>query len=291
MRPTRLLAVLLFPSSALASAFDLASYHHSSTFNLPSSIAAESSAISFNPDTGTLFVVGDDGGAILEVSRLGVPISSMFLSGFSDTEGLSYAGNGRFVIAEERIQDLFLLTYTSGATVSRSSLQSVSLGDTVGNEGIEGVSFEPSTGSYFAVKEKNPQHALIASADFSAGAASTAPLFDPASLGLLDLSDIQVLSVVPSLHGTADLQNFLILSQESELLLEVSRDGQVLSSLDLHAISGSIEGVAIDNDGVIYLCDETPRVYTLTPIPTPASVFALAALAAVRRRRGQSREA
>jgi uncharacterized protein YjiK len=282
--------VLLASSAAYAgpTSIDLSRYRLTGTFNLPPVDASESSAITYNWNSGNLFVLGDEGEAIVEVTRTGTAVSKMTLTGFQDTEGLTYIGGGRFVLAEERLQDLFVLTYAAGGTVARSSLQSVSLGPTVGNVGIEGVSFDPRTGKFVFVKEKTPQAVGEATADFGAGSALLAALIGDNALGVDDLSDVQVLATVPSLLGTADEENLLIYSQESRKLLEVTRDGTILGEFDFDGISTSAEGVTIDENGVIYITDEGPRVYVLTQIPEPAFAWlagsGLVALALRRRK-------
>ena len=82
-------------------------------------------------------------------------------------------------------------------------------------------------------------------------------MFDPPALGVLDLSDVSVLSTVPSIVGTLDEDNLLIYSQESAKLLEVSPAGAVLCSFDFALLSSTAEGVTIDTDGVIYVVDES----------------------------------
>ncbi len=278
------IASIAVPAAAFAQ-LDLGQYQLSSRVPLPGS-ASEASAVTYNWDTGTLFVVGDEGEAIVEVSTSGVVLSTMSLTGFDDTEGLTYTGNGRFVIGEERLQDVYQLTYTAGGSVARGSLPAASLGPTVGNIGIEGFSFDPRDGHFIAVKEKDPQRVLDATVDFGAGTAVVADLFTP-SLGVSDLSDVQVLATVPSFLGTADENNLLIFSQESALLLEVTRSGQVLSQFDFSALAGDAEGVTIDSNGVIYIVGEAPELFVLRPIPAPSAVLLLtgAALFTSRRRR------
>jgi uncharacterized protein YjiK len=265
---------------------DLSNYQHTATFVLPSA-ASEASAVAFNPDTGNLYVLGDEGDALVEVTRAGESVSTMTLTGFEDTEGLTYVGNGQFVLVEERIQDGYRLTYTPGGTVDRASLPTASLGDTVGNVGLEGISFDPRNGRFLAVKEKTPQRVIDASIDFAAGSATVNDLFAP-NLGLLDLSDVQVLATVPSLAGTSDEDNLLIYSQESARLLEATRAGAVLSQFDFTPFSASAEGVTIDAQGTIYLVDETPRLYVLTTVPEPSSAaLILTGCIALSRRRGR----
>ncbi|MDZ4828598.1 MAG: SdiA-regulated domain-containing protein [Phycisphaerae bacterium] len=249
--------------------FDLADYELVATFPLPNPAALEASGVTYNLATGTLFVIGDEGLAMVEVTTEGQFVSQMALTGFEDTEGITAIGGGQFVVAEERIQDVYLLNYVAGGTVDRSALPTVSLGGTVGNSGLEGVSFDPISGDYVTVKEKNPQGVSLATIDWALVQCSTTPLFTPA-LGVLDLSDVQTLTTVPSLVGTADQDQLIILSQESAKLLEVTRTGEVLSSFDLSAIAGDAEGVTIGPDGTIYVVGETPALYVLKPIAARA---------------------
>jgi hypothetical protein len=279
-------AAMMFTSATMGgiSSLNLSNYQHSGTFALPAIPASEASAVTYNWDTGTLFVLGDEGDALVEVTTVGALVSQMTLTGFDDTEGLTYIGGGQFVLVEERIQDVFLLNYASGGTVNRAALPGISLGDTVGNIGLEGISYDPVSGDYFLVKETGPQAVYQASLDWSGPTGSSTSLFAP-NLGVLDLSDIQILSTVPGLIGTSDQNNMLIYSQESALLMEVSQAGVILSSFDCSGLASNIEGVTIGPDGTIYLVGENPTLYVLTQIPAPGSMALLAVSAVVARRR------
>ncbi|HWK51321.1 MAG TPA: SdiA-regulated domain-containing protein, partial [Steroidobacter sp.] len=278
-------------AGAQVASLDLGNYQLTRTVSLPAGLASEASAVTWNWDRDSLFVIGDEGDALVEVDRNGTLLSYMSLSGFDDTEGLTYIGDGRFVVVEERLQDAYVLTYTAGGAVARSSLASASLGPTVGNVGLEGISYDPSTGQYIVVKEKTPQQVNAATLNFGTGNTGTATvtsLFDPASLGLTDLSDVQVLSTVMD-PSSPDYGNLLIYSQESSRLLEVSRTGSVLSMYSLAGITGIAEGVTIDRNGIIYIVDEGPNMYVLAPVPLPAAAWLLlsgvAGLAGFSRRR------
>ncbi|MBL9150571.1 MAG: SdiA-regulated domain-containing protein [Phycisphaerae bacterium] len=249
--------------------FDLANYELEATYPLPIPAALEASGVTFNVATGTLFVIGDEGLDVVEVTTEGGLVSQMSLTGFEDTEGITAIGGGQFVVAEERIQDVYLLDYVAGGTIDRSALPTVSLGPTVGNSGLEGLSFDPLSGDYVTVKEKNAQNVGLAVIDWTLVQGSSTTLFSP-NLGVLDLSDVQVLSTVPSLVGTADEDHLILLSQESAVLLEVTRTGEVLSSFDFSTIAGDAEGVTIGPDGTIYVVGETPALYVLKPT-TPAA--------------------
>ena len=99
---------------------DLSTYVRVGRYDLPeptrttasadSLLAQEASAVTYNWDTNTLFVVGDGGTSVVQVSLTGELIDSMTLAPgsspqgttFYDTEGITYIGNGQFVMTEER---------------------------------------------------------------------------------------------------------------------------------------------------------------------------------------------
>ncbi|MFH1813155.1 MAG: SdiA-regulated domain-containing protein [Pseudomonadota bacterium] len=264
-------------ASAAINQLDLADYRLVATYDLPSVQASEASAVTWNWDTDTLFVLGDEGDYVVEVNKQGQQLSSMNLFGFDDTEGLSYIGNGQFVLVEERLQDVYRFSYTAGGAIGRNTLPSVSVGPTVGNVGLEGLSYDPLSGRFIIVKEKTPQAVYDAALDFTTGSAIVTELVPPANpfvrlFDTLDLSDVQTLTTVASLRGTADQDNLLIYSQETPRLMEVTRSGEVLSQFDFSAIAEDAEGVTIDGNGVIYIVGETPRLYVLAPtapVPEP----------------------
>jgi uncharacterized protein YjiK len=51
-------------------------------------------------------------------------------------------------------------------------VQTVKLGTTIGNIGLEGISFDPQTGGYICVKEKDPESIFQTGIDFVAGTAT-----------------------------------------------------------------------------------------------------------------------
>jgi uncharacterized protein YjiK len=288
-------------STASAASFSLSNYQLTGTYALPVA-ASEASAITYNWDTGTFFVLGDEGDALVEVSKTGQQLSRMTMTNFNDTEGLTYIGNNQFVVTEERLRDAYKMTYTANGNASRTALAAADLGTTIGNIGIEGISYDPRNGTFVTVKEKDPQGVMSNQIAFGApggaqGAATITALFTP-NLGVIDLSDVQVLSTVAALAGSAAADHLLIVSQESSLLMEVTRTGTVLSTFDLGLLSGNAEGVSIDPvTGKIYVVAESSyslggsTMFELTPaaVPVPAGLpllgSALAGLLAVNRRR------
>src|SRR5215470_8377937 len=188
------------------STIDLSLYVRVGRFDLPEPtrtahpannlLAQEASAVTYNWDTDTLFVVGDGGTAVVQVTKTGQLIDTMTLSpgnspqgtDFFDPEGIAYVGGGKFVLVEERDRQANLFTYVAGGILHKTDVQTVKLGTTIGNIGLEGVSVDPLTNGYIFVKEKDPQSVFQTTIDFNAGTASNGSptttnstnLFDPA---------------------------------------------------------------------------------------------------------------
>ena len=270
----------------------------------------EASAVTYARDRSSLFFVGDEGLGVVEISRTGVTLGSMSFSNWPaastnhDAEGLAYLGNGVLVVAEERLQDALRFSYVAGGSVALADAPFASIAGTVGNIGTEGISVDPRNGSFVSVKQNTPQAVLAGTLTFAAGGgmSTMAPLFDAdAVLGLASLSDVQTLSPVDALAGTPAADNLLILSLDSLRLVEVNRSGQVLSSLALTGLTTqAIEGVTIDENGVIYLVAEgsgmlNSRLLVLTPVPEPGTWglmlagLGLAGIVAHRRRKAAPR--
>jgi uncharacterized protein YjiK len=304
-------------AATAAGSVDLSKYQRIASVDLPigsgaNLLADEASAVTYNWDTKTLFVVGDGGTAIVQLSLSGELIDSMTLAAdaskpqgtyFYDPEGLAYVGNGQFVLGEERYRQLNLLSYSAGSTHGAAGTQTVKLGTTIGNIGIEGFSRDPLTGGFIVAKEKSPLGLFQTTLDFAAGTASNGSastvnsvnLFDPALLGLADIADVFALSNQANLAGTADFSHLLVLSEESGRIVETDRNGNLYGSLDL-GTAGQLEGLTMDDQGRLYVVGERAGsngraglwVYA-APVPEPGTwalmAGGLALLGAAARRR------
>ncbi|MBC1239950.1 SdiA-regulated domain-containing protein [Nostoc sp. 2RC] len=289
---------------------DLSTYTLIGRYDLPeptrttappnSLLAQEVSAVTYNWDTDTLFVVGDGSTSIVQVTKTGELIDSMTLApgnspqgtDFYDTEGLTYIGGGKFVLIEERDRQANLFTYVPNTTLTKSDVQTVKLGTTVGNIGIEGISYDPLTSGFIAVKETQPQGIFQTNIDFAASTATngspttvnSTDLFNPALANLLDFADVYALSNLSSLNGQADYSNLLVLSQESGKIVEIDRSGNIYSSLTivsnpgnpLSVVDQGHEGLTMDKDGYLYVVSENgggdinhPQLWVYAPSSVP----------------------
>lgn len=292
------------------SSIDLSTYVRVGRYDLPEPtrttappgnlLAQEASGVAYNWDTGTLFIACDGGRSITQVSKTGQLIDTMTLAAggspqgtdFYDPEGITYIGNGEFVMSEERDRQLVRFTYAAGTTLSRSGTKTVKLGTFVDNTGTEGLSYDPQTGGFICLKEISPMGIFQTNVDFNAGTATNGSptttnsvnLFDPALTGFLDLADVFALSNLPFLDGHPQSGNLLLLSQESARIINVDRNGNIASSLQIVADPGSPltaanqqhEGITMDRDGIIYVVNENgggdidhPQLWVYAPSSAP----------------------
>jgi uncharacterized protein YjiK len=327
--------LLMTMAAHAVTSVDLNSYQLVARYALPeptrtppppgSLLAQEASAVTWNRDTNTLFVVGDGSTSITQISLTGQLIDSMTLgkdpskpqgTAYYDIEGLAYVGSGKFVLVEERLRTVSQFTYVPNTTLNYADSQHVKLGTTVGNIGLEGIAFDPQSGGFVAVKESGPSGVFQTTIDFAAGTASNGSagtlnslnLFDPSKAGLLDFADVFALSNIAGI-GAADQGNLLFLSQESGKVVKTDRAGNVLGSLTIPLLPGvpgstqlsvadqGHEGITMDGNGILYMVAENgggsinnPELWVYAPVPEPGPLsLMLAGLGAmgfvVRRRR------
>ena len=294
------------PAAANAS-INLGSYVVTGNYTIAAlgGLGLEASAVTYARDRQSLFIVGDEGLGVVEISLTGQTLSTMTFSGWpaastnNDAEGLAYLGNGVLVVAEERLQDAFRFSYQAGGSVNLANAPSVNFGPTVGNVGIEGISVDPRDGSFFIVKQDNPAQLRGGLATFSLSGGSfteTVSFTGATSLfGLNSLSDVATLAPVNSLAGGVAANHLLVLSLESRRLIEIDRLGNTISVLDLSGITNqALEGVTVDELGTIYLVAEdsgtgNSRLIVLSQVPEPGTwalmAFGLLAVAGAARRK------
>jgi len=276
-------------------ALNLANYVRVGRYNLPEPtrtalpagtptsnlLGQEASGVTYNWDTDTLFIVGDGGRSVTQVSKTGQLINTMTLAlrngapqgtDFYDPEGITYIGAGQFVMTEERDRQLVRFTYAAGTTLSRAGAQTVKLGTFDDNTGTEGLSWDPQTSGFIVLKEKSPIGVFQTGVDFAAGtatngsptAANSTNLFDTTKLGMTDVADVFALSNLPSLSGQPQASHLLVLGQENARVVLVDRGGNIQSTLNissdpgnpLNAADQQHEGITMDRAGNIYIVNE-----------------------------------
>ncbi len=277
---------------------------------VPDAVTENLSGVTFNANSGSLFTVinsigGDNSDtAVVELSTSGSVLRSISLTGFEDIEGIVHLGGNRFGIVEERRRNLVTIPIGGAITTLDRSIGTVIPLGTPGtasasaNSGLEGVSYDPNTDDIYVVWEKSDNPGTteqeIRSFDLSTAELSpgvTPSMNDPFANGVLDSLGLIDLS---GLHFNSVTNTLLIISHESDELLEVSPTGTLLSSISLTGPNqmNQPEGVTMGDDGRLYIVGEADELAIYVgpepAIPEP-STFALvfASLACVlRRRRG-----
>ena len=253
-------------------------------------LGQEASGVTYNWDTDTLFIVGDGGKSVTQVTKSGVLVDTMTLAlgsspqgtEFYDPEGITYLGGGQFVFSEERYRQLVKFTYAAGTTLTRANAQTVKIGTFSDNEGTEGLCYDPQSGGFVVLKEINPMGIFGTQVDFAAGTATngsastvnSANLFDPALLGMTDVADV----------FTLPDRRLLVVSQEDGKIVNISRSGNISSTLQITADPGDVlsvaeqqhEGLTMDRNGFIYVVNENgggninhPELWVYAPAAAP----------------------
>lgn len=206
------------------------------------------SGVTFEPSAKTLYVVDDNGLVLFEIASDGSTLREITLQGFEDVEGIAFQSGRHFLIVEERRANIIRVEIPSEGTgpVKRSSGELLSIADTLGNTGVEGVAWCGSQGTAYAVTEMNPKTLYRIECD-DAGVPVNAYADDP--FHIEDMPDDAAGLFVCS-DGT-----FIICNQVENRLIGYNAQGERLSELSLGMTQP--EGVTIDEAaGVMYVVGE-----------------------------------
>ncbi|TVP88242.1 MAG: DNA-binding protein [Pseudomonadaceae bacterium] len=254
-----------------AQALDLSRYRADIQRQRVRGIEDDLSALTWNSETGTLWSVLNGRPYIVELSPEGELLREIRVEGVRDLEGISHIQGERYVLAEERTQRLLLIDLAEVddvLNISQAPSLSIAL-DQSKNKGFEGASWDEEGRRLLVVKERDPMRVLAISGfvdqlDGEPLQLAIEELKDSNSprLFMRDLSSITMLS---SGH-------LLLLSDESKMLVEYSPDGKPLSMLGLRMGSAGLrrsvpqaEGVAVDDQGRIFIVSEPNLFYRFVP--------------------------
>lgn len=232
------------------------------------------SALTFDAQRHSLFTVSNQPAAVIELDLQGRVLRRIELCGFGDPEAIEYIEPGVFVIADEREQRLYRVVIDERTQrIDAAGLPQLALGiGRNGNKGFEGLAWNSTEQRLLVAKERDPvrifevigfprvQRELPLSLEVN---------LDPQRDERLFVRDLS------SLDFDAGTGHLLVLSDESRLLLELSNEGQPVSTLSLltgqHGLTRSVpqaEGVASDEQGNLYLISEPNLFYRFGKMPS-----------------------
>lgn len=231
--------------------------------------ADETSDLTYNPSSRTLFTVTGRSPQLVELSLAGEVLRRIPLIGFANPEGVAVLADGTMAITDERRHTLSIFRL-SALTLELNALdtEEFDLGvASVKNKGFEGIAWDPAQQRLLLGQERSPL-ALYSWASDGRGELDGG--MQPLRSDQLYMRNLSALSVDPRTGHT------LVLSAQSNLLLEIDERGEPVSFISLiggfNGLERKIpraEGVAIDEQGTIYLVSEPNLFYVFRKDEAP----------------------
>lgn len=227
---------------------------------LPGMADDEASDVAFNPRTRTLFAVMGKNPFLVELNLDGDVLRKIPLNGWNNPEGIAVLEDDYLAITDERLHDLTLVKVDAQTTaLNHDDFQSHDLGQSLkSNKGFEAVAWDPLR-QRLVIGEERPPKLYTWNTD------GRSPLTgDKQALPSdeLDLRNLSALSVDPRTG------HLLVLSADSNMLLELDEQGQQVSFMTLlggfNGLQDTIpraEGVAMDDQGNLYMVSEPALFY------------------------------
>ncbi|MBS7662865.1 SdiA-regulated domain-containing protein [Pseudomonas lalucatii] len=221
----------------------------------------ETSGLTYHPGSDTLFTVTGKNPQLVELSLDGEILRRIRLAGFADPEGVELVADGRLAIIDERERKLTAFHLADDAlSIDAADYPAFDLGFAdAGNKGFEGIAWDSRRQRVLLGKERSPLGLFSLPFPGEDGAIGT---LQPMPTGNLFVRDIS------SLSYDARTGHSLVLSDESQLLLELDGEGEPVSFISLGGGRNGLgkgieqaEGVAMDAAGTIYIVGEPNLLY------------------------------
>lgn len=221
----------------------------------------ETSDLAYNPVTRTLFTVTGKKPLLAELSLTGDVLRVIPLLGMSNPEGVAVLESGNVAVTDERKNSLTIFHVDPQTReLSTEKLSSFDLGPRgKKNKGIEGIAWDARQKRLVLGQERDPLALFSLPSD---GGATLHGALQAMPSEQLMMRNVSALSIDPRTGHT------LVLSAESHLLLELDEKGEPVSFISLlgglnglHDKIPRAEGVAIDEQGTIYMVSEPDLFY------------------------------
>lgn len=235
-------------------------------------IPANASGLTYSSATGTLFAVINKPAQVAELTTDGNLLRIIPLHGIRDPEGITHVEGEFFIIAAERDHQLILARIDAErAELDLTDAPRLGLGINLnGNQGFEGLAWDPEGQRLFVVQEKSPVRVLeitgLLTAMRGAGLDLQVTEWEPGRLEEPFLRDLSSVS-----YDTAS-GHLLLLSDESRMAVEYNRDRDPVGVLPLrqgwHGLARDVpqaEGIAFGPNRALYVVSEPNLFYRYEP--------------------------
>ncbi|MGE8190282.1 SdiA-regulated domain-containing protein [Pseudomonas sp. NPDC086278] len=225
------------------------------------------SALTFDPVRKSLFTVTNKNSEMIELSLDGRIIRRIALVGFGDPEAVEFISADTYVLTDESQQRLIKIHLEEGTTfLDAADAEQITLGVHMnGNTGFEGLAYDSVGKRLFVAKERDPM--LIYEVQGF-------PHYNPEKSYAVHVVNNPKRDAGMFVRDLSSLQydersgHLLALSDESRLILELDVDGRPLSTMSLNKGRQGLqktvpqaEGIAMDDDGTMYLVSEPNLFY------------------------------
>ena len=235
------------------------------------------SGLAFNTDTRQLIAVINRPATLLTMDLEGRILHRHKLRHASDVEGVAYLGNNRIALAEEGRGRIVIAQLPKSATADLDLQDATSFALDLGsskemtrdNAGFEGLGYDQKHDQLYVAKEHSPRALYrigglgdyLKTGHFTMRIENLDHWLEDNDIGT-DLSSVDV----NVLNG-----HLLLLSDESQRIVELNQDGAVVNQVELRSMPGSndgvpqAEGLALGPDGTLYMISEPNLFYRLRP--------------------------
>src|SRR5471030_2773337 len=231
------------------------------------------SALTYDPVRKSLFTVTNKNAELVELSLDGKILRRIPLVGFGDAEAVEFISDNIYVISDEHQQRLIKVHVNDDTQfLDAADAEQMTLGLHMGgNKGFEGLAYDSVGKRLFVAKERDPMviYEVQGFPHYNPEKSYSVHVINnpkrDAGMFVRDLSSLQY----DERSG-----HLMALSDESFLVLELDIDGRPLSSLSLskgrQGLQKTVpqaEGMAMDDDGTLYLVSE-PNLFYVFKKPT-----------------------
>lgn len=227
-----------------------------------SNIEKNLSGLTYNFLTNTFFAISNRPRNIYELNKNGDIIRQIKLSGFKDTEGITHIKNDTFALVDEKKESIIIIKIDSSTNhINYEDSKAIKLEiQNFENFGFEGVTYNSFKNTILIANEKFPMK-IIEISNWE----TNNPIFQKSEI----FENIkQYVSDISSFTFNEKTNSFIILSDESKMILEVNQKGKLLSyqyltkgKMYLENDIPQPEGITIDKENNIYIVSEPNLFY------------------------------
>jgi uncharacterized protein YjiK len=238
------------------------------------------SGLAFNNDRQQLIAVINRPATLLTMDLEGRVLHRHRLRNATDVEAVAYLGNNRIALTEEGRSRIIVATLPSANNIemdlrSANSIElDLGLRDADGsdnrNAGFEGLGYDQKRDYLYVVKEHSPRGMYrisgignqIETGQMKVRVENLGSWLDKSSIGT-DLSSVDVNDA----NG-----HVLLLSEESQSIVELDKSGVFANSMQINDVKGNrggvpqAEGLALGQNGTLYMISEPNLFYRMTPV-------------------------